>query len=185
MTKFPLILILLSSPFTGFSQNIDKAPIRWPAGYDPSKARFYVYNEITIEASPETIWPILINALAWPDWYKGAKDVSFKTSDRKALEKDSSFFWKTMGLRFESMVREFEPMKVLAWESKKKSIQGYHVWYLIPTETGTRVVTAEAQNGWLASIEKIFQPKKLRKLHDIWLQELKKLAEKPISGLKS
>ena len=53
----------------------------------------------------------------------------------------------------------------------------YHAWLILPTETGCKVITDESQNGWLTFFEKTFQPKKLKKLHDVWLTELKKKAE--------
>jgi hypothetical protein len=82
-----------------------------------------------------------------------------------------------MGLQFRSVIKEYEPGRLLAWESRKSSIQGYHVWLIIPTEKGCKVMTDESQNGWLTFFEKTFQGKKLKKLHDIWLAELKKKAE--------
>lgn len=82
-----------------------------------------------------------------------------------------------MGLNFVSTVKEFEPPYRLSWESKKRSIQGYHAWLIIPTTTGCLVITDESQNGWLTFFEKTFQGKKLKHLHDVWLLELKKRAE--------
>lgn len=83
-----------------------------------------------------------------------------------------------MGLSFRSTIKEFEPYRLLAWESVKKSIQGYHVWLIIPTASGCRVITDESQNGWLTFLEKTFQRKKLKRLHDVWLTELKRKAER-------
>jgi len=177
MNRILLILLILGTGLSSKSQKKLDNRINWPSEYDPIKSKFYVYNEIDIAAPPEKVWSILIAALEWPVWYKGAKDVKFEDNNIKSLNQNQVFFWKTMGLKLRTTVKEWEPNKILAWESRKKSIQGYHVWYLFPTETGTKVVTAEAQNGWLAGMEKVFQPKKLFKLHDIWLAELKKKAE--------
>lgn len=151
--------------------------IKWPSAYEPSKSKFYVHNEIEINASPETVWGILIDALKWESWYRGAKNVSFENTNIAVLETNSVFNWETMGLRFQSLVKEYEPNRLLAWESVKSSIQGYHVWLIIPTENGCKVITDESQNGWLTFFEKIFQGKKLKNLHDVWLAELKKKAE--------
>ena len=52
----------------------------------------------------------------------------------------------------------------------------------MPTDTGVRVVTEESQHGFLATLQDIFQPNKLRKLHDVWLAELKKLAEAKVQA---
>ena len=82
-----------------------------------------------------------------------------------------------MGLKFESTIKQFEPNRLLAWESQKKSIQCYHVWLIVPTDKGCKVISDESQNGWLTFFEKIFQGKKLKKLHDVWLAALKKKSE--------
>ncbi|MGB5821774.1 MAG: SRPBCC domain-containing protein [Saonia sp.] len=152
--------------------------INWPAAYEPSKAGFFVHNEIDIKASPEVVWNILIQAETWPSWYEGAEDVNVKNSIDGTLSEDSTFTWKTMGLNFESGIREFEPNSRLSWESKKNSIKGYHAWLIIPTENGCKLITEESQKGFLTLLEKTFQPKKLEKLHQIWLEEIQQIAEK-------
>jgi len=152
--------------------------VNWPSGYGPSKSKFFVHNEIAIAAPADTVWRILVQAEAWPDWYEGAYNVSIVNSEKATLESNTVFMWNTMGLDFESIVKEFEAPYRLSWESKKKSIQGYHAWLIIPTSTGCRVITDESQNGWLTFFEKLFQPKKLKRLHDVWLRELKVKAEK-------
>jgi uncharacterized protein YndB with AHSA1/START domain len=155
--------------------------IQWPAGYRPEKSRFYVYNEIDIKASPATVWEILVRAADWPSWYKGAQNVKI-TPDSPVLAENSVLNWQTMGLRFASTIREFNPPYRLSWESKKSSIRGYHGWLIIPQGDGCKVITAEAQNGWLTFFEKLFQPKKLYRLHQEWLEGLKRLAEEKEGG---
>jgi uncharacterized protein YndB with AHSA1/START domain len=152
--------------------------IIWPDEFDPKKSKFFVHNEIEIAAPFEVVWNILVDAKAWESWYVGAKNVSFVNPSDKVLQADSRFNWETMGLKFpNTTIKEFEPNRLLAWESRIKSIQGYHVWLIIPTGTGCKVITEEAQNGWLTFFEKTFQGKKLHQLHDIWLGELKAKAE--------
>ncbi len=151
--------------------------INWPDEYEPVTAGFFVHNEIDINASPETVWEILLQAETWPDWYEGASNVNVINSDSGLLTKDATFTWKTMGLEFESTIKEFEPNSRLSWESVKKSIQGYHAWLIIPSDNGCTLVTEESQHGFLTFLEKTFQPKKLEKLHQIWLEEIKRKAE--------
>lgn len=151
--------------------------INWPEEFNPKDAGFFVHNQIEIKASPEKVWNILLQAETWPDWYEGASNVSVKTSTDGILKEDSIFNWKTMGLDFESTIQEFEPYTRLSWVSIKKSIKGYHAWLIIPAENGCTLITEESQHGFLTFLEKIFQPKKLEKLHQIWLEEIKKKAE--------
>jgi uncharacterized protein YndB with AHSA1/START domain len=163
-----------------FSQSDTNFSIKWPEAYQPENSRFYVHNEIEINASPEKVWSVLINALRWESWYEGARNVKMLDSSDLSLNKGSKFSWETMGLSFVSEIKALENNHYLAWESKKKSIQGYHAWLIVPTDSGCRVITDESQNGWLTFFEKIFQGKKLQYLHEVWLKELKKISEAKI-----
>ena len=149
----------------------------WPEAYLPEKSKFFVHNHIEIQAPPEVVWNLLIHAESWPEWYKGAENVIVQHSEQGKLNEGAVFTWKTMGMDFESTIREFDPPYRLSWESEKKSIQGYHSWLIIPSESGCTLVTDESQKGWLTFMEKTFQPNKLRKLHDVWLEEIKMKAE--------
>lgn len=177
MSKLFLIIALSTITFTGFAQPNSLTTIHWPPKYEPSKSKFYVHSEIEINATPEIVWAYLIDALKWPLWYKGAKKVSFVHPTDTVLHENSVFTWETMGLKFNSTIKQFKPNRLLAWESKKKSIQGFHVWLILPTKKGCTVITDESQNGWLTFFEKTFQGKKLKKLHDAWLTELKRKSE--------
>lgn len=177
MQKVIFMLTLSTATLAVQAQEQRTERINWPAVYEPSKSRFYVHNEIEINATPEKVWDILVDALQWESWYVGAKNVSLLNPVDRRLNANSVFTWITMGLKFKTVVQEYEPNRLLAWESKKKSIQGYHVWLIIPTAQGCKVITDESQNGWLTFFEKTFQGKKLKKLHDVWLTELKKKAE--------
>lgn len=151
--------------------------ILWPHEYEPQKSTFFVHNEIQINADPDVVWKILIQAESWPRWYTGAKNVKITTSTDGILVENSLFSWNTMGLDFVSTIKEFAPPHRLSWESNKWCIRGYHAWLIIPTPQGCRLITDESQFGLLAVLERIFQPNKLRLLHDIWLAEIKKKAE--------
>lgn len=152
--------------------------IRWPVDYQPEKATFVVRNRIEIAAPPERIWRELVRAEAWPSWYVGAEGVKVVGSSTGELSADSRIAWSTMGLDFTSRVTEFDPPLRLSWESRKAVIQGYHAWLLVPQSGGvTTVITEETQFGFLAVMQRVFLPNKLRKLHDVWLLELKRRAE--------
>ncbi len=148
--------------------------INWTDEYNPDKSKFFVHNEIEINASANIVWEFLIDALKWEEWYRGAKNVSYANLTDTILESNSVFNWHTMGMKFQSSIKQYEPNNLLAWESKKKSVQAYTVWLIVPTEKGCKVIVDESQNGWLTSLEKIVQPNKLRKMHNVWLAELKK-----------
>lgn len=150
--------------------------IRWPAEYQPEDASFFVHNEIEIAAPPEAVWDVIVQAETWPDWYEGAQDVDV-LGDSPDLSEEAVFTWTTMGLDFTSTIREWVPNERLSWESEKTVIRGYHAWLIVPTATGCVLITDESQNGFLTFFEKIFQPNKLRELHDVWLAKIKERAE--------
>ena len=136
--------------------------INWPEVYKPTKAKFFVHNEIEIEAPPEMVWNILIQAETWPEWYEGARDVNVRNTESGILTKNAVFAWQTMGLNFTPSIKEFAPPYGLSSESEKKSIKGYHAWLIIPTDIGCKLITDESQYGLLTFFEKTFQPKKLQ-----------------------
>ena len=150
--------------------------INWPAEYEPDEAAFFAHNRIDIHAPPEVVWDVLIQAETWPDWYEGAFDVDV-LGDATVLSPGAEFTWKTMGLNFTSVVTEFEPPYRLSWESRKRVIRGYHAWLIVRTDTGCTLITDESQHGFLTTMQKIFVPNKLRRLHDVWLAEIKAKAE--------
>lgn len=177
MRLFFLCLLLVGCSSPQVSRLPASYQINWPERYDPENSVFFVHNEIEINASAETVWNIIIQAETWPEWYEGAFSVKVKDSQNGILEDGSYFSWKTMGLNFTSVVKEFVPYERLSWESYRKVIKGYHAWLIIPTPNGVRLITDESQHGFLAYMQKAFQPKKLHRLHDIWLRKIKEKAE--------
>lgn len=151
--------------------------IRWPEGYKPDRAAFTISNSIEIAAPPQVVWDDLVNAQAWPQWYKGATNVTVEGSDDGIIQEGSTIRWRTMDQNLTTKVVEFEPPYRMGWESRQSTLKAYHAWLLIPTADGTRVVTDESQFGLLANLQRIFLPNKLRDLHDVWLKELKARAE--------
>ncbi|MEM8816553.1 MAG: SRPBCC domain-containing protein [Pseudomonadota bacterium] len=166
------------------SSNRYPEKIAWPEDYQPAEAGFFVHNAIEIDAAPETVWEILVRAHDWPRWYEGASNVRLADGS-EVLQQDSVFTWKTMGLNFESTVTEFVPYSRLSWESRKRVIRGYHGWLIVPRGDGCVVITEESQHGFFAFLQRVFQPNRLRKWHDVWLEELKALAEAPPAAARA
>lgn len=151
--------------------------IVWPEAYTPEEAKFFVHNEIEISAPAEAVWEVLIQADEWEDYYSGASNLELGSNQSGRLSENSVFSWKTMGLDFTSYIKEFKPPFRLSWESNRKSIRGYHAWLIIPTAEGCKLITSEAQHGFMTLPQKVFVPKKLEGLHDEWLAQIKTRAE--------
>ena len=151
--------------------------IQWPEDYQPEESKFFVHNEIDINASAEIVWSVLIQADAWEDYYEGASNLKLIDNTDGRLAESTVFTWKTMGLDFTSTIKEFEAPYRLSWESDKKSIRGYHAWLIIPTENGCQLITSEAQHGFMTFLQKVFVPNKLERLHNEWLTQIKYKSE--------
>ncbi len=175
------ILLVLSSCYSVNKTVKNSYPlsknINWPETYKPEESKFFVHNEIDINASAVNVWNVLIKAREWEEYYEGASDVILIDNDTGILNENTVFKWKTMGLDFTSTIKEFEEPYRLSWESKRNSIQGYHAWLILPTENGSKLVTSEAQHGFMTLPQRIFVPNKLRRLHDAWLVEIKRRSE--------
>ena len=153
------------------------AKINWPADYLPEDADFYIHNKIQINASPEVVWDLLVNAEDWPNWYEGMSNVAILNSDNPQLQATSEVRFTTMNRDFNGFIREFEPYERLAWETKNEKLAAYHAWLIIPNAQGCLLVTDEVQKGKLANMQKLFLPNKLKNLHDVWLVGFKEKAE--------
>lgn len=159
--------------------------VKWPNEFNPEKAKWYVYNEIEINAKPEVVWDILIDAKKWHTFYKGVQSpVAFLDTTSSTLKNEMAFKMHTMGLRLVPVMKEFVPNERMAWEVRRKNLTAYHAWVIVPTPNGCRLITPEAQNGFLTFMQKVFQPNKLLKLHDTWLKLIKARAEETIPKLK-
>jgi hypothetical protein len=151
----------------------------WPDEFDPKKARWYVYNEIEINAAPAVVWNILIDAKKWHSFYNGVQSpIEFSDSTASALKNGLAFKMHTMGLKLKPVMKEFAANERMAWEVRRGNLTAYHAWVIVPTANGCRLITPEAQNGFLTFMQKVFQPNKLLKLHDTWLRSIKERAEK-------
>jgi hypothetical protein len=74
-------------------------------------------------------------------------------------------------------MKEFVPNERMAWEVRRGNLTAYHAWVIVPTANGCRLITTEAQSGFLTFLQKVFQPNKLLNLHEHWLEVIKARAE--------
>jgi hypothetical protein len=153
--------------------------VLWPEEFNPKKAKWYVYNEIEINAKPEVVWNILIDAKKWHTFYKGIESpVEYLDTIATNLRNGLAFKMHTMGLHLTPLIKEFVSNERMAWEVRRGNLTAYHAWVIVPTSNGCRLITPESQNGFLTFLQKVFQPNKLLKLHDKWLRLIKERAEK-------
>ncbi len=184
------IIMLFSTTATILAQDITKKSFKtkkydpstnlvlWPEEFNPLKTKWYVYNEIEINAKPEVVWNILIDAKKWHTFYKGVESpVEYLDSTANTLRNGLSFKLHTMGLHLLPTMKEFVTNERMAWEVRRGNLTAYHAWIIVPTANGCRLITPEAQNGFLTFLQKVFLPNKLLNLHEHWLEVIKTRAE--------
>jgi hypothetical protein len=175
-----MLLFVFLSQAQNYSRKYNESEnkIQWPRKFDPLSSDFYVHNEIEIDATPQQVWLLLIQAKNWINWYDGIENIKFEDPTQQDLTKNSKVFWNSMGQSLNNTVTEFIEDERLAWTFEETKIQGHHAWLIISTTTGCKVITDESQTGKLAKLQKLFLPRKLMKQHDKWLRLLKQEAEK-------
>jgi hypothetical protein len=153
--------------------------IHWPAGFSPAGAIVFAHNEIFIKAPTAAVWRCLVAAQNWPAWYPNARDVHVANNQSGTLQPDSIFEWSTFGLPITSFVYEFVPNSRLAWFGKSEGLDAvfYHTWYLVPTAEGCQMITEEVVQGPGAVTFREKDPSALHRSHEVWLKNLKQLAE--------
>ncbi len=154
----------------------------WPAGYDPADCPVHAYNEIRTGLSPERLWPVLLDATTWPDWYDNARRVALQGGHDR-LADGATFTWVTFGLPVTSTVREFVPFRRLGWVGKASlGSTGYHRWDIRPTDDGgSLVVTEEVQKGLMARLLGPVVRRGIERQHQAWLEGLVRVAGEAVS----
>lgn len=124
------------------------------------------------------VWQILIDAKQWHTFYRGIESpVEYLDGGASTLNNDALFNMHTMGLHLTPQIKEFVANERMAWEVRRAGLRAYHAWVIVPTANGCRLITPEAQNGFLTFLQKVFQPNKLLNLHEHWLETIKARAE--------
>src|ERR1700744_4076961 len=90
----------------GYGRAMTDAAIRWPDRFSPDCAPVHVVNAITVAASPEAVWKVLIRAAEWPDYYANASKVIVEGGGPD-LSAGARFTWKTFGVDLQTQVTEF------------------------------------------------------------------------------
>ena len=145
---------------------------QWPAGFDPRTAPVHTRDEIRTDRPAEQLWPALVTAAHWPQWYPHAHRVRI-TGGGDTLTASSQFTWTTLRVRVRTQVTEFEPARRLAWSGTGPGASGYHRWILTPmVDGGCLVVTEEVQTGLVPRLAARRLRGDLHTNHQLWLKAL-------------
>ncbi|CAM4408768.1 Polyketide cyclase / dehydrase and lipid transport [Pedobacter westerhofensis] len=123
--------------------------INWPEDMVPSRCPIHFTNELEVAASPETIWSLLTNTNAWPQFYPSIAQVHL-LHGHQSLQMGTEFETSFAGQDVLASVQEFEPMKRIAWGGHPKVTEesrAYHAWIITPIPGGCHLWTEETMRG--------------------------------------
>jgi len=129
---------------------------------------------ITINADRKNVWHVLTNINRWADWQTDIR----KPKLNGELATDTTFDWKTGGVKIHSTLHTVEPYKHFGWTGKTFGLFAIHNWTLTETNGQTTVSVKECMGGFLANLFKKSFNKNLEKGMEKWLVLLKEESEK-------
>jgi len=129
---------------------------------------------ILINAKPERVWALLTNIDQWVNWQT---DIT-KSKLNGEFKPNTSFEWKSGGLKINSTIQDINEQKLLSWTGKTLGIYAIHNWRFVEENGQTKVEVEESMEGFLAALFKSMFVKQLETGMQNWLDLLKKESEK-------
>ncbi|WP_410630982.1 SRPBCC domain-containing protein [Amycolatopsis sp. cmx-4-83] len=115
----------------------------------PSRSPIHFTNELEVEASPETVWAVLVDPRTWPAFYPGVEHVRL-LDGHHSLRLGTRFETNLAGQDVFASVQEFQPRTRIAWGGYPKASEAsraYHAWIITPTPKGSHLWTEETMRG--------------------------------------
>ena len=131
-------------------------------------------KSIVIAAPSTKVWAVLTNINNWANWQT---EIS-KPKLNGELQPNTTFDWKTGGVKIHSTLHTVEPFSQFGWTGKTFGMLAIHNWKLTDVKGETSVLVDESLEGLLASLFKKSFLNKLEKSMQVWLNLLKKECEK-------
>ncbi len=129
---------------------------------------------ITISASSERVWAAMANINNWIYWQT---DIS-KSKLNGELKPNSTFDWKSGGVKIHSTLHTVEPLKQIGWTGKTFRMYAIHNWTISEKNGKTEVNVEESLEGFFAKLLKKTFNKSLENGMQNWLGLLKQECEK-------
>jgi len=153
----------------------------WPHQYDPKTSAIYAFNDIDVNAPPEVVWKLLVDAEKWSSYFSAENQVKILTGEPE-LALGTRYTRVTVGIPCNLIVTESVPGRRLAWttvvEGDETGSSAHHGWVITPTDGGCHVLTEETQQGPLF-LEELGRknPGALYRYHQEWVECLARAAE--------
>jgi predicted SnoaL-like aldol condensation-catalyzing enzyme/uncharacterized protein YndB with AHSA1/START domain len=161
----------------------------WPHEFDPKTAAIYALNDIDVNAPPEAVWKLLVDAENWSSYFPAENQVKILTGEPE-LAFGTKYSRVTVGFPMHLIVTECVPGCRLAWstlvDGDKTGSSAYHGWVITPTDNGCHVLSEETQQGpfFLEEIGRK-NPGALYRYHQEWVEVLARAAEKEAAKVTS
>ena len=153
----------------------------WPQQYDPKISPIYALNDIDVNAPPEIVWRLLIDAEKWLNYFPPEDQVQLQDGQQE-LTLGTKFHRVTVGYPMSLIVTECVSGRRLAWsttvDGDETGSTAYHGWVITPTETGCHVLSEETQQGsFFLELLGHKHPGGLYSYHQDWVEALARAAE--------
>ncbi len=155
--------------------------VKFPPEHDPKVSSLYALNEIDVNAPPETVWRLLVEAENWSSYFPPENQITILGGETE-LGMGTKYTRVTVGHLMCCTVTEFVPQRRITWattvDGDKTGSTAVHGWVITPTETGCHLLTEETLQGEFY-IELIGRenPGALYKYHQDWVELLAQAAE--------
>ncbi|QCB43302.1 SRPBCC domain-containing protein [Sphingomonas sp. PAMC26645] len=155
--------------------------VKWPERYGPDKSAIYALNDIDVNAPPEVVWSLLVDAENWSDYFPHEDKVKILTGEPE-LALGTRYTRVTVGYPMSLEVTEYVPGRRISWattvDGDETGSSAYHGWVITPTETGCHVLSEETQQGpFFLELLGEKNPGGLYKYHQDWVEKLALKAE--------
>ncbi|MEZ5054160.1 MAG: SRPBCC domain-containing protein [Chitinophagales bacterium] len=129
---------------------------------------------ITINAESKKVWEVLTDIDNWSSWNTEINNPKLNGT----LKSETTFDWKTGGIKIHSTLHTVEPFTNFGWTGKALGTFAIHNWTLKETRGQTTVFVEESIQGFLVKLFKKSFNKNLESGMEKWLNLLKQECEK-------
>jgi uncharacterized protein YndB with AHSA1/START domain len=153
----------------------------WPPPFDPKTSAIYALNDTDVNATPEVVWKLLVDAENWSSYFPAEDQVKILSGEPE-LALGTKYSRVTVGFPMHLIVTECVPARRLAWstlvDGDETGSSAYHGWVITPTDTGCHLLSEETQQGpfFLDELGRK-NPGALYRYHQKWVESLARAAE--------
>jgi hypothetical protein len=131
-------------------------------------------GQITINATPDRVYGLLIDLPDWPNWQRDITNVVVNPP----IQTGTTFGWVSGGYGVQSTIDRAVPNQSLAWTGKLVNFHIIQLFNLTPGPNGTTIVTMqESLSGFL--VKYFYSSAELAQSDERWFSYLKSAAERP------